>query len=576
MNKREVAHALRTMGALLQVKGEDSFKVRSYERAADSLEGADYDLRAMAEEGRLTEIPGIGKNLEPKVRDLVLTGRSPFLERLVQEIPEGILDLLRVPGIGPKTARLLHSELGVAGLDDLDRALSEHRVQGLPGMGRKREELMRKGLDEIKKYAGRLSIGVALPVLEDLSATLSDMGVECWITGETRRYEESVASLDLLIREKDGEEPWDVLHRTGVLAALSPAGIRERWDEAAGRFTFATSFGVPLRIFFCPEEGLGLRLAELTGPASFMNAILGAYREKGLAAGSLPRRGGREVGTPWDLELFKAIGATYLPPELRHRGELAGLALSGDPRASQRLDDVVSPQDIRGDLHVHTTWSDGVGTIEEMVVAARKRGYDYIAVTDHATEIKMIRGLTEERLSAQIAEIEELRPKYPDIQILTGVEVDVLRDGRLYLSDEVLSRLDVVVASVHQDVSDSRGELANRLLKVVENPNVDILGHLTGRVIGRRPGVSESLVRVFEAAANNGIALEVNASPERLDLPETLAAEAVSRGARLAVSTDAHRLESLDSMRFGVLSVCRRAAIPKTMIVNSAPYFRRS
>lgn len=576
MNRREVAHALRTMGALLQVKGEESFKVRSYEKAADSLEAGDYDLRAMAEQGRLTEIPGIGKNLEPKVRDLVLTGRSPFLERLVQEIPEGILDLLRVPGIGPKTARLLHSELGVAGLDDLDRALSEHRVQGLPGMGRKREELMRRGLNEIKKYAGRLSIGIALPVMEDLAATLSDLGVECCIVGETRRYEETVASLDLLVRDKEGEEPWDVLHKTGVLASHSPGDIRERWDEAAGVFTFATSFGVPLRVFFSPGERLGWRFAEITGPASFVDALRNAYRDKGLRPGSRGAGDGREVGAQWDLGLFEDIGAVYLPPEMRHLGELACLALSGDMQVSRRIGEVVSPEDIRGDLHVHTAWSDGVGSIEEMVVAARKQGWDYIAVTDHATEIKMIRGLTEERLLAQIAEIEALRPKYPDIQILTGVEVDVLRDGRLYLSDEVLSKLDVVVASVHQDVSDSRGELTDRLLKAVENPNVDILGHMTGRVIGRRPGASDSLARVFEAAARNGVAVEVNASPERLDLPEALAAEAVSRGVRLAVCTDAHRPESLDSMRFGVLSVCRRAAIPKAMIVNAAPRFPRS
>lgn len=576
MNKREVAHALRTMGALLQVKGEDSFKVRSYEKAADSLEAADYDLRAMAEEGRLTEIPGIGKNLEPKVRDLVLTGRSPFLERLVQEIPEGVLDLLRVPGIGPKIARLLHSELGVSGLDDLDRALSEHQVQGLPGVGRKREDLMRKGLNEIKKYAGRLSIGVALPVMEDLVATLSDMGVECRITGETRRYEEAAASLDLLVREKHGEEPWDVLHRTGIMGSVSPDSIREFWDASARRFTLATSFGVPLRICFCQDQGLGLRFAELTGPASFVDALLRACKAKGLDAGSALGGEDRGDGAPWDHMLFEALGAVYLPPELRHRSGLVDLVLSGDSGVSERLAEIVSPHDIKGDLHVHTTWSDGVSSIEEMVVSARSRGYDYIAITDHATEIKMIHGLTEERLSAQIAEIEGLRLKYPDIQILTGVEVDILRDGRLYLSDEALSKLDVVVASVHQDVSDSRGELVSRLMKVLENPNIDILGHVTGRVIGRRPGASDSLAKVFEAAARKGVAIEVNASPERLDLPEYLAEEAVSNGARLAVCTDAHSTGSLDSMRLGVLAVCRRAAIPRDKVVNTAPYSRRS
>ena len=549
MNKREVAHALRTMGALLEVKGEDSFKVRSYERAADSLEGHDFDLVAMAKGGRLTEIPGIGKNLEPKVSELVLSGRSSFLESLVQEVPPGILDLLRVPGIGPKTARLLHSSLGVAGLPDLRKALAEHRVQGLSGMGRKREELMQKGLTEIERYAGRLSLGIALPVLEDLVEALASSGLAAQIVGETRRYEETVASLDVLVKESESEEPWKALHRSGLFPVEDPLALQANWDEASRRFSFSTSFGVPLRVFFCGEEALDWRATEITGPRAFVDLLEKHGRDGGL---------GR------------------LPPELRHRPEFADMAFSSTAELERVVAQLVSPEDIQGDLHIHTTWSDGVASVEDMVAAAREMGYRFIAITDHATEIKMIRGLNSDKLAAQVLEIESLRPKYPDIRILTGVEVDILRDGRLFLENDLLSKLDVVVASVHQDISDSRGELVNRLVKAASNPVVDILGHITGRVIGRRPGVTEGLTPVFEAAVKHGTALEVNASPERLDLPENLAVEAVSMGANLAVCTDAHAPGSLRSMRYGVYAVLRRAAVSKDRVLNASCYPPRS
>ena len=573
MDKREIAHVFRTMGALLEIKGEDSFKVRSYERAAESLQHCDFDLAAMANEGRLTEIPGIGKNLEPKLRELALTGRSSFLERLVQEVPEGLLDLLRVPGVGPKTARLLHDALGVAGLSDLKKALAEHRVQRLPGLGRKREELMQKGLGEIEKYAGRLSLGIALPVLENLTATLSNLGIEAEIVGETRRYEETVAFLDALVLETEGEKPQETVLRSGILPAPDATALEQAWDAALGGFTFRTSFGVPLRLFFSPRREFRAQATALTGPDAFLHVLAKKAEERGyrFTRGCL-FKGDRPLDIGSDEALFEALGAGYVPPELRHRSEFVEAAFALAPGSEDpRIRELVSPNDIRGDLHVHTTWSDGTAGIEEMVQAARRLRYRYIAVTDHATEIKLIRGLTPERLPAQLAEIEGLRSKYPDIRILSGVEVDILKDGRLYLEDDVLAKLDVVVASVHQDIGNAHGEMQNRLVRAASNPNVDVIGHATGRLIGRRPGTQAGLVAVFQAASTHGTALEINSSPERLDLPEGLAALAMDAGARFAICTDAHSPESLLSIRYGVFASARRAGIPRDRVINTSP-----
>ncbi len=555
MEKREIAHVLRTMGALLEIKGEDSFKVRSYEKAAESLLRNDFDLAAMAKEGRLLEIPGIGKNLEPKLKEMVLTGRSTYLERLLEEVPEGLLDLLRVPGVGAKTAKLLHDALGVAGLPDLKKALQEHRVQTLPGLGKKREELMQKGLTEIERYAGRLSLGMALPVLENLVDLLSGCDIQAQIVGETRRYEETVASLEVLLQEVPGETPAETVLRSGILPVPDLASLEQAWDKERGALVLRTSFGVPLRLFFRGRPAFWANAVRLTGPASFLDLLGKKAAERGTPLDSVEALDEQGV--------FRALGACYVPPELRHR------VLSVD--RSFEWGEIVSPEDLQGDLHVHTSWSDGTAGIEDMVQNARRLGYRYIAITDHATEIRLINGLTPEKVLAQIAEIESLRPKYPDIEIFSGAEVDVLKDGRLYLADDLLAKLDVVVASVHQDIGDSHGELQNRLLKAARNPNVDVIGHPTGRLIGRRPGVQSGLEPVFQAAAECGTVMEINSSPERLDLPEGLAAEAFRAGCRFAVCTDAHSPMTMDSLRYGVYASARRAAITRDRVVNALP-----
>jgi DNA polymerase (family 10) len=566
MNKREVAHVLRVMGKLLAVKGEEAFKVRSYERAADSIMAGDYDLAGMAKAGRLLEIPNIGRNLEPKVRELILTGRSSFLERLTEEIPAGILDLLNVPGIGARTARLLYDSLGVKDLASLRAAISEHKVQALPGLGKKREELMAKGLDEIEKYAGRINLGLVLPLLDSLVLTLSELGIRSAVAGEARRFEETVGRLDLVMECRDHESPGDLIVRSGLVFEDMKAALQEAWDPQSKAFVLRTSFGVPLWVHVASHEDFAVRLMYATGPESYLRFMEKRAGERGyrLDAGGL-FKGDERLELEGEAEIHDFLDMDDVPPEVRHRPEMAQAA------AVRSLPQLVSVSDLRGDLHVHTTWSDGVASVEAMVQKAAGLGHSYIAITDHATPIKMIRGITAERLDDLIAEVRRVAAAYPRIRVLAGIEVDILKDGKLYLSDECLQKLDLVIASVHQDLGDSRGDLLRRLTEAARNPHVDVIGHPTGRLIGRRPGVKTGLMPLFEAASKHGTVLEISSSSERLDLPEPLVRDALRLGCLFSVSTDAHSPEGLESLSLGVNASARRAGLPPQAVVNTSP-----
>ncbi len=563
--KREVAHMLRTMTALLEIKGESSFKVRAYERAADSIEGGDYPLEAMAQSGGLTGIPGIGKNLAPKVSEIVLTGRSAFLEDLVREVPEGLLDLLSVPGIGPKTARLLFDSLGVESLDSLEVALENHEVQKLPGLGKKREELIAAGLREIRKYTGRLHLGMALPVAGDVLQRFQSAGYSGVVVGEVRRYLETVASIDILVMAACKNGP-GVIEKTGIAGTAKDSVIRQAWNSEKGAFSFSTSFGIPLNVYFAEEDCFFAKDFFLTGPDSYVGFVerkakMAGYRltEEGLF------KNDRLVPVESEQELCDLARTGFVPPEARHREDLFESISSGHLQ-------LIAPEDIMGDLHVHTVWSDGRSTVEEMVKAAIGKGYSYMAVTDHASTLRLVDGLTPEKLMAQLKEIQDVSGRFPDFRIYSGVEVDILRDGRLFLEDDLLAKLDVVIASVHDDVGDRTGEIVNRLVKAARNPHVDIIGHPTGRIIGRRPGAAGDLTKVFQAAADSGTFLEINASPERLDLSEDMVFQARRQGAKFAINSDAHSAKGLHVIEYGVFACARRAGLSKSCVANALPW----
>lgn len=544
---------LRAMAALLEVKGEVGYKVRAYEKAAQSIERGDFPLESLARSNSLEDIPGVGRNLAPKIRQIVLEGKSDFLERLVGEIPVGLLDLLNVPGIGPKTARRLFDTLGVENLDDLQVALDTHRVRELPGLGKKSEEFMALGLAEVKKYAGRQTLEGALAVGRDVVRRLKDLGFYGEIVGELRRFVEAVASIDVLVMAERDAGP-SIVEKMGY---PRPEGVSDR-------YSLDVSFGVPLNIYVEARDRFFLRQLFLTGPGDYV-AFLQKRAEK--AGYELGEEGlfkeGKLVALESEEHLYHLTGVHRVPPEARHLKE----ALEGPL-------DLVSFSEVMGDLHVHTVWSDGISSIEDMVKAAIDLGYSYLAITDHASTMTMINGLTPDRLKAQLSEIDSVSRRFPGFTVLKGVEVDILKDGTLFLEDDLLSQLDVVVASVHDDVVDKAGEVENRLLKAIANPHVDIIGHPSGRIPGRRPRAATDFTRVFQAAGDTGTLMEING--KRLDLSEDMVEKAKDCGVRFAVNSDAHSKDGLVVLEMGILSCARRAGLGKESVANAWPWPPRS
>lgn len=564
MHKYEIAHVLRTIAALLGIKGEDPFKIRSYERAAEVIERGDFDLELLARQGRLLEVPGIGRNLEPKIREMILAGRSSFLENLAKEVPLGLLDLIRVPGIGPKTARTLYRSLGICDLDTLEAAVDNHLIQKVPGLGAKREEVIGQGLREIKKYAGRVTLGLALPVARHLLDTFAGCGIQGIPVGEVRRSLETVSSIEILLEAENS----DRLAAQVAARKIGPFGSEElwtgAWNQAEQAFVFPTNMGIPLKIHTGRADEFGPKSLMLTGPSEFSDWISEFALHKGyiLENGRFSREG-QKVPAATEAIVYQKLQISHVPTEVRHRPEFWEASVSGLPINLARLSDV------KGDLHLHTTWSDGLGSVEQMVEKAVELGYSYVAITDHATKIKVIDGLNPDKIKAQLDEIDRVSAKYPQIKILSGAEVDILKDGSLAVPDSLLSKMDIVIASIHQDIGGSDTGVVERLIKAASNPNVDIIGHPSGRLIGRRPGYSGDFERLFKLAASNGTVLEINSSPDRLDLSEELALEAVSCGARLAVSTDAHSPSGMDDMVFGMTASARRAGLEPGVIINT-------
>lgn len=563
MHKREVAQLLRAMGALLEIKGEAGFKVRAYDRAARTIERGDFPLLEMATSGRLSDIPNVGKNLEPKIRELILTGSSSYLENLTREVPLSLLDLLKVPGIGPKTARILYERLGVAGLDDLQEALETQKVQFLPGMGKKRQDEIAAGLREIRENAGSLSLGIALPVAEDILASLASKDVSGILVGELGRGLETVSALEILLELRPEDTPVSLVRRSGIIPVRDGDMLERSRDAAGEKLVFSTGLGIPLVFHFAQKEDFWPRAIWLTGPKEYIERLVHRGSLRGLCFDSRGLfRDSCRVFVEDEESFFELMDSSRVPPEVRHREEFLALAEAGE---SIHL---VGPQDLKGDLHTHTVWSDGMDSVEAMVIKGITMGYSYMAITDHATFMKMIGGVTPENIDAYLEDITEVQERHPDFRVLAGVEVDVAKDGSLYLGSDDLARFDLVVASVHQDISNA-GDLVGRLTKACENPHVDIIGHPTGRLLGSRPGVTSGLEPVFEAAARCGTMLEINASPDRIDLPETLVRRAYDLGAGLVVSSDAHGPGTLENVRYGVVASPRRAGLPPKGIKNT-------
>ncbi len=559
MDNWEIAAALERMAGLVALQGENSFKVRAYSQAARQVIRLPEPLAKIIEEGRLEELPGIGKALAVKIRELVTTGQSSFLARLEAEISPELLTLLSIPGVGYKTAGKLVQDLKLESLDQLEEAARHGEVAGLPGMGRALQENILAFFDGRKGEAERFHRGVALPLalqmqtfLEQLPAVLRSSPA-----GEVRRGTETAAEVVMLASLKDrSPENMEPLLR-------NMPGI-SRLERAEGGFYLSTLVGMPVQIVICPAAEYPTRLARLTGsPAHWEQLQAWAAGAGFQLTGEALMKEGRRAALDTETDLYRSLGFSFIPPELREgRGELEAAAAGKLPR-------LVELSQIRGDLHLHSDWSDGIATLEEMHATATEMGYAYIAVTDHSPSLKIAGGLSLERLARQGEQIVRLR-QAGGCHIFTGSEVDILSDGSLDLPDEVLSRLDLVIASVHSNFRQSRDEMTARICRAMEHPAVQVIGHPTGRLIGSRGGYQVDVERLIEKAAETGTALEINASPQRLDLSEKYLGLARSKGARLIVNTDAHSTATMADMTFGV-TAARRGGLEVGDILNTLP-----
>jgi DNA polymerase (family 10) len=552
MQNEEIARIFHELADLLEIKGEEYFKIRAYRNASRILAGLDEPVKEAWKGGRLNKIPGIGKNIAAKINELLTTGNLKKYQELLEEFPPGLLAMITLPGLGPKKAGMIREKLGITSLEELAAAAREKRLRSLPGLGVRTEDEILRNIELRQSRAGRALLDLAGNIAAELTGYLELLPGVARVEagGSLRRWKETVGDIDLVVASDD---PNTVIESLAGHYRIS--NILEKGYDGA---KFQTKWGITVELEIVPEEVFTLALFRNTGSHAHFEKLQGLFEKKeNPAAAAL-------AGKMGEQDIYAMLDLPYIPPELREdRGEV-------EAALERRLPDLVKLDAIKGDLHVHSTWSDGLAAIEQLADKAKAKGYQYMAVTDHSRSLHIARGLSLDKLQEQHEVIRELNKKQEDFRILTGIEVDILPKGELDCPDEVLKEIDVVVASVHSAFKQDRETMTARLLAAMENRNVDIIGHPTGRLLNQREGYALDLERVLEAAADYGTILEINASPNRLDLSDVNARRAKEKGIKLAINTDAHDLKRLDEMPYGV-AVGRRAWLEEKDVVNTMP-----
>lgn len=559
VHNADIAALFYRIAELLEIEGANPFRVRAYRRAALTIEDLAQPAADLLTQGAdLAELPGIGDDLAGKIREICDTGRLKALDEVEARTPSALAALSAVPGLGPKRIRMLHERLGVSSIHDLAQAASEGRVRGLPRFGAALEARLLKAVrGSATPEERRFRISVAEDFAPPLKRHLEGIpGVGAVVVaGSFRRRKETVGDLDILAISADGQATTDRF--------VEYEEVEHVLAKGSTRATVILEGGLQVDLRVVREESYGAALIYLTGSKAHNITLRRLAQERGLKISEYGVfKGDRRIAGRTEAEVYAAIGLPWMPPELReNRGEIeAGFA--------GRLPRLVELSDIRGDLHVHTRASDGSGTVSEMAEAARARGYEYLAISDHSQHAAIAHGLDAGRLSAQIDEIDRLNASNPGIRILKSCEVDILRDGRLDLPNDVLSRLDLVIGAIHSDFGLSLEAQTGRVLRALDNPHFDIFAHPTGRLIGERPGYEIDLPSVMAVAKARGRMVEINAHPSRLDLDDVHARAAGEMGLKLAIGSDAHSAAGLGAMRYGV-DQARRGWLEPEDVVNT-------
>lgn len=556
----QIAELFENMGSLLEMKGDTIFKIRAYQRAARTIEQLSSPLTQAVEDGEdLTKIPGVGKAISEKIAEFIGTGQVAAYQRLLEELPPGVLDLKDIPGIGPKTAVAIGVELGISTVEGVAEAAADGRLAGLPRMGQKAADSILRHIEAFQAIGSRTPIGQALPIAEEVIAALRKQCPEIgplFPAGSLRRWEETIGDIDLIGTAPDPEAVGDALVALPMVKDVLVHGPKKT------SVVVESGMQIDLRI---GEPGtFGALLQYFTGSQQHNIRLRDYANRKGLSLneyGITNTETGKVEEFADEEGFYARLGLPWMPPELRTGVyELdAGLADS--------LPRLIQATDLKGDLHLHSEWSDGNDPIELMIEAAAAQGYEYMALTDHSASLGVANGLTNERLESQISLLRSMQKNY-DITILCGSECDIRANGDMDYPDEILAQLDWVVASVHSAMGQDQATMTARMIKAMEHPSVTIIGHLTTRLLGQREPVEFDLEAVLQAARDTGTALEINASPERLDLKDTHAYRARELGVPLVINTDSHHHTHLDKRRFGV-AVARRAWCRPEDILNT-------
>jgi DNA polymerase (family 10) len=560
VSNEEVAELFENMATLLEVKGDTVFKIRAYQRAASTIAQLSFSLEQAAADGvDLKKVPGIGKAISEKIHELIETGQVGTYQRLKAELPAGVLEIMAIPGIGPRTAALIARELKVSSVEALEQAILDGRIASLPGLGQKTADNILRHIQSRRTRDDRTPIGDALAVAERVIAALRERCphiVQLYPAGSLRRWEETIGDIDLI---GTSPQPAEVSE-----ALVTLPEVLEVLAHGEKKTSVVVKPGIQIDLRIGDEESFGALLQYFTGSLQHNIRLRDYANRMGLSLneyGITDLKSGQIEYFPNETAFYARLGLPNIPPELRTgMGELEA-GLQGE------LPNLLEESDLRGDLHLHSNWSDGSDPIEAMVAAAVAQGYDYMALTDHSAGLGIANGLSIERLEQQIQLLRSLQDQYP-ITILCGSEVDIRADGKLDYPDELLAQLDLVVASVHSAMGQDRDTMTRRVIRAMQHPSVTIIGHLSTRLIGRRPPTQVDVEAVLQAARETGTALEINASPERLDLKDTHAYRARELGVPLVINTDSHHHASLGQRRFGV-AVARRAWCEAGHILNT-------
>ena len=560
MKNQQIAKIFSEIADLLELKGESVFRIRAYRRAAQNIDGLSKDVATLTDKD-LTAIPGIGPDLAGKIKEFIASGKVAKHEVLKKEIPAGVLELLRIPGLGPKTARMLYDTKQIKSIHELEALAREGKLAGLPGIQKKTEENILKGIELVQRGEDRRPLGKVLPLVEDIIRRVQDGAPvdKIVVAGSIRRWRETVKDIDILTTSKQPQKVMNVfvkLPHVGRVLMQGPTKSSIVTDDGIQvdlRVVEEGSFGAALQ-YFTGSKQHNIKLREMAVRAGLK------INEYGVFKGPEEKK----VGGKTEEEVYKALNLPYIPPELREdQGEIDA-ALKG------ALPELIMLEDIKGDLHVHTKWSDGSHDLDAVIEAARGKGYQYVAITDHTRGLGVAHGLDEARLAEQVKLIDEANRKHTGFKVLKGTEIDIRADGSLDLRDEILAGLDIVVASIHSGFRQPQEQITSRLLAAIRNPNVSVIAHPTGRLIGERDAYAVDMEAVLKEAAKFGVAMEINSYPLRLDLNDSHIRLAKQYGVPLVISTDMHVTTQFDFMTYGV-SIARRGWVEKKDVLNALP-----